>query len=870
MIATDIFTPDMVPDDEWLEQEKARPTNGKVTPAPTPADVNPDTSVEQPTTDELADKTMVPTEPDKVETTDAVQEEDTDPNTGKDDIENDAKKHLELMIQEETEIPDNSPKKKIPLPEGTKIRYNEDTTYTIVELKGKGGFALAYRVLLGFSEYILKEFYPNDAERLPDGKIEIKNTHSAIKGKEKFEREPRRFNWVEENLKRLSKKRVAIVHTDVFKFNGNKYFLQDMVEGESLAEFMQRPQNGDTPMTVKLALDIAEELCLAVKDIHEENVVHFDLSPDNVMLNITKDNRVEIRVIDFGLSTNVQENVDTGSALQAGTPGFMDNNLQYIPKNEQLKNIDIYSFGAILHYMLFFNYKYTKQGNETYTLNTGFLEQLNESQHYAAISEEKDEQRRKALIELIQRMTCPPDKLNYQEDFRPDADTLLNEIRNIKADMYFLTKTAKQMEKKVKASGDDRTIYFHCDSPWWVVVTYKNEGEDWIGIEEDDKNGNNDEPNFTFTVKKNTDISEREAIITITNDILHIDYIVRQEAAKEVEPVKPFIEFAKDTRPQINVSHTKGQASFSFHTNVDWEATTVDKNDLNWVKFDKNHGGSGFHTINMELKPNDKHTERTATVEVYKDETLKIQYQIVQAMKPKTVIPVQPEPPVQPESPTGQPDPVKPETPEPEPEPQPEPQPEPEPKKKDKKKKLFLPIVGGVLLLCVLLLAVGWLVYPKLKSLASRKAVVIQVEKVVGQAQQAADKILSDSSSDRPGTPEVKPTTAAQTTSDVAAPAEQSQPGPETKAPDIKSFNAAVIMALESKEWLETVLGLLHSSVAIYERYGDSDVEVGSTMRQLLQRENANIVLGKTHEVTDLYTDPATGLINEIIIEKKQ
>ena len=121
------------------------------------------------------------------------------------------------------------------------------------------------------------------------------------------------------------------------------YIATEYLHGQTLAE---RLRSGLVPEPEALAL--AQQIATALRYLHEQNVVHSDLKPGNVM--ICDDG--SIRLIDFGMA----QPVDTGRFhLRAATPA-MGTSDYIAPEQLQHKrgcpSADIYSFGAMLYEML--------------------------------------------------------------------------------------------------------------------------------------------------------------------------------------------------------------------------------------------------------------------------------------------------------------------------------------------------------------------------------------------------------------------------------------------------------------------------------------------------------------------------------------
>jgi len=99
--------------------------------------------------------------------------------------------------------------------------------------------------------------------------------------------------------------------------------------------------------------DYGKQIALGIQFLHKNNIVHMDLKPDNIMI----DNANQIRITDFGLSTET-----VTSKLQEGDRLWRDPDSSHILKHNDmttLKKLDIYSMGLVIAYMLQGNFKHS-------------------------------------------------------------------------------------------------------------------------------------------------------------------------------------------------------------------------------------------------------------------------------------------------------------------------------------------------------------------------------------------------------------------------------------------------------------------------------------------------------------------------------
>lgn len=88
------------------------------------------------------------------------------------------------------------------------------------------------------------------------------------------------------------------------------------------------------------------QMCHAIKYLHDHNITHRDLKPDNILLE-TNDSETLIKISDFGLSKLVQNN----SALRTlcGTPLYVAPEiLQTQGRGVYTEKVDIWSLGVVL------------------------------------------------------------------------------------------------------------------------------------------------------------------------------------------------------------------------------------------------------------------------------------------------------------------------------------------------------------------------------------------------------------------------------------------------------------------------------------------------------------------------------------------
>jgi len=169
--------------------------------------------------------------------------------------------------------------------------------------------------------------------------------------RQRFEREAR-------TISSLSHPGICTLH-DLGHEDGTHYLVMEFVDGESLAERLQRG-----PLPIAEVLRAGAEIAEALDRAHRAGIVHRDLKPGNVMLT-----RGGVKLLDFGLAKVGVEDRPSSSliatqaapgATQGGEPltaeGTILGTFQYMAP-EQLegeeadKRSDIFALGALLYEM---------------------------------------------------------------------------------------------------------------------------------------------------------------------------------------------------------------------------------------------------------------------------------------------------------------------------------------------------------------------------------------------------------------------------------------------------------------------------------------------------------------------------------------
>lgn len=127
---------------------------------------------------------------------------------------------------------------------------------------------------------------------------------------------------------------------------GELFLVMELLEGENLRVL----QKG--VMEARRALEIARQVCSALRVAHGAGIVHRDLKPDNIFLVDREDKSVFVKVLDFGIAKVMEggilvvEETPTPGGLVCGTPSYMAP--EQVTDQAIEPRTDFYALGVIL------------------------------------------------------------------------------------------------------------------------------------------------------------------------------------------------------------------------------------------------------------------------------------------------------------------------------------------------------------------------------------------------------------------------------------------------------------------------------------------------------------------------------------------
>lgn len=212
--------------------------------------------------------------------------------------------------------------------------------YRLGKVLGEGGFGITY---VGLDTKLnmkvaIKEYYPNGLANRnnsfsPNVNCSVSGDKEAVflKFREKFLTEAR-------TLAKFSKERSIVEVRDFFESNNTAYIIMEYLDGHDLKEHLHL--NG--VMSVEKAIQILTPVMQTLSKIHNQGLIHRDISPDNIRL--TPDG---VKLLDFGAAREMttQSNRSISVMLK---PGYAPEE-QYRSKGVQGPWTDVYAVCATIY-----------------------------------------------------------------------------------------------------------------------------------------------------------------------------------------------------------------------------------------------------------------------------------------------------------------------------------------------------------------------------------------------------------------------------------------------------------------------------------------------------------------------------------------
>ncbi|QEG20709.1 serine/threonine-protein kinase [Mariniblastus fucicola] len=132
--------------------------------------------------------------------------------------------------------------------------------------------------------------------------------------------------------------------------NGQPYIAMELVEGETLAQWISKRTRSLDSESIKQGIRLLIQICRGLQAVHDASLLHRDIKPGNIFVDATSSTA---KLGDFGLIRFLDDDTVTltRAAELAGTPAYMSPE-QTVPNADLDATSDVYALGATLYQTL--------------------------------------------------------------------------------------------------------------------------------------------------------------------------------------------------------------------------------------------------------------------------------------------------------------------------------------------------------------------------------------------------------------------------------------------------------------------------------------------------------------------------------------
>lgn len=227
------------------------------------------------------------------------------------------------------------------LPIGTMLQNQ----YLVGKVLGQGGFGITY---IGWDQNLsipvaIKEYFPNGIVQRHT-RLSSRVTCSNGDSPDIFYKHRERFLKEARSLAQLSDIPEIVHILSYFTENDTAYIVMEFVEGITLKDHLEQLGR---PMTESEVMSVMKPVLEALQKVHAHNLIHRDISPDNIML----PKNGGIKLIDFGTVRYIDDSGKSKSTETVLKGGFAPIE-QYNTHGNLGTWTDVYALCATFHYLL--------------------------------------------------------------------------------------------------------------------------------------------------------------------------------------------------------------------------------------------------------------------------------------------------------------------------------------------------------------------------------------------------------------------------------------------------------------------------------------------------------------------------------------
>ena len=227
------------------------------------------------------------------------------------------------------------PKDEMHLPPGTIL----NNKYIIGTVIGSGGFGATYK---GWDNTLARVVAIK--EYLPKGIVVRRGKKLIVKSGSDYEflkKGIRRTLMEARSIVRFNDESAITNIHEFFEENGTAYIVMEFLDGSNLREYTK---NYKEVLPLDMIMNMAVSICDVLDTVHKENIIHRDISPDNIFYCSKKK---IFKLIDFGAVKQVDSSMMQSSTI------YLKHGFAPIEQYSGSGNVgpwtDIYALGATLY-----------------------------------------------------------------------------------------------------------------------------------------------------------------------------------------------------------------------------------------------------------------------------------------------------------------------------------------------------------------------------------------------------------------------------------------------------------------------------------------------------------------------------------------
>ncbi len=205
---------------------------------------------------------------------------------------------------------------------------------------GEGGFGITY-VGVDVNLQIrvaVKEYFPNGYANRSSVASTSVSISSSLERQEIYNKGKIRFLDEARTLAKFTDELGVVQVRDFFEANNTAYIVMEFLDGITLKDYVKKNGLLNPAQAVELLAPVMQSL----KKVHTENLIHRDISPDNIM--VLKD---RVKLLDFGAARSVSAEANKSLSVVL-KPGYAPEE-QYRTKGNQGPWTDVYAMSATIY-----------------------------------------------------------------------------------------------------------------------------------------------------------------------------------------------------------------------------------------------------------------------------------------------------------------------------------------------------------------------------------------------------------------------------------------------------------------------------------------------------------------------------------------